>query len=229
MGNIATYRSIRQDSQNIFWIMADGSGTEERLTAEDFRQNPTSWSRDGQLLAFYQTPGVGGVGDRDIWIMPVDGDREPWPFLQTPFNEAAPRFAPDGRRVAYVSDESGRQEVYVQLFPGPGGRRQISAEGGGDPVWSRNGQELFYMNGNQMIAVDIETEPTFITGAPTLLFEGRFQQSTGGRIAPYDVTADGQRFLMIQDVANSDSEAEPAQINIVLNWFEELKERVPVP
>ena len=228
-GQYATYRSIRQDSQNIFWIMADGSGTEERLTAEDFRQNPTSWSRDGQLLAFYQTPGVGGVGDRDIWIMPVDGDREPWPFLQTPFNEAAPRFAPDGRRVAYVSDESGRQEVYVQLFPGPGGRRQISAEGGGDPVWSRNGQELFYMNGNQMIAVDIETEPTFITGAPTLLFEGRFQQSTGGRIAPYDVTADGQRFLMIQDVANSDSEAEPAQINIVLNWFEELKERVPVP
>ena len=122
-----------------------------------------------------------------------------------------------------MSNESGRQEVFVQPFPGPGGKRQISTEGGNQPVWERNGQELFYRNGNQMMAVDITTERTFSAGTPRLLFEGNFQASSAS-IANYDVTPDGQRFLMIQ-VGAPDSGA--TQINVVLNWFEELKQRVP--
>ena len=133
-------------------------------------------------------------------------------------------FSPDGNWLAYVSNESGRQEVFVQPFPGPGGKRQISTEGGNQPVWERNGQELFYRNGNQMIAVDITTAPTFSAGTPKLLFEGNFQASSAS-IANYDVTPDGQRFVMVQ---RSEQEQEAVtQINVVLNWFEELKQRVP--
>ena len=226
-GEYVTYRGGNRD---LFWTRADGSGAEEQLTTEgDIQHNPTSWSPDGQFLAHSQNPGVGGVGDRDIWIMPLDGDREPSPFLQTRFNEAAAMISPDGSWLAYVSDESGRNEVYVLPFPGPGGKAQISTEGGGDPQWARDGQELFYLNGNQMMAVDIETDPAFTAGTPSLLFEISFRPSLGGRNAPYDVTADGQQFVMVQEIGIADSEVEPPQINIVQNWFEELKERVPVP
>ena len=133
-------------------------------------------------------------------------------------------FSPDGLWLAYVSDESGRSEVNVQPYPGPGGKRQISTEGGSQPVWARNGQELFYRNGNQMMAVEITTDPNFSPGTPRLLFEGDFQMGTVSR-ANYDVTLDGQRFVMLQQVG-PDSGA--TQINVVLNWFEELKQRVPV-
>jgi len=125
--------------------------------------------------------------------------------------------------MAYVSNESGRAEVYVQPYPGPGAKRQISTEGGNEPVWARDGEELFYRNGDQMMAVEVTTEPTFSASTPRLLFEGNFQPSSGN-LANYDVTPDGQRFVMIQ-LGGTDSEA--SQINVVLNWFEELKQRVP--
>ena len=227
-GQYASYRSIRAGTGNMFWIPADGSGIEEPLTTGDFtQQNPSSWSRDGQFLAFYQIPGVGGSGDRDLWIMPLEGDREPRPFLQTPFNEAAPNFSPDGQWLAYVSNETGSNEIFVRPYPGPGEQRQISTEGGGGPIWGRNGEELFYMNDNQLFAVDIDAEPDFIAGAPRLLFEDRFRPSTGN-VASYDVTPDSERFVMIQDAASSNVEAQPDQINVVLNWRQELLDRVPV-
>ncbi len=200
-GQYVAYRSIPEENNFLFWKRADGSGTEEQLTTGAPRQNPTSWSPDGQLLAFFQSPGLGGDGDRDIWMMPLDGDREPRPFLETPFNELVAMFSPDGRWVAYVSDESGRNEVYVLPFPGPGGKRQISTEGGGYPQWARDGRELFYLNDLQMMAVDIETEPGFTAGTPRLLFEGGFVSRAGGPYPVYDVSADGQRFLMVQEVA----------------------------
>ncbi len=228
-GQYVAYRSIPEGDNILFWTRADGSGTEEQLTTGASRQNPTSWSPDGQLLAFFQSPGVGGDGDRDIWMMPLDGDREPRPFLETPFNELVPMFAPDGRWVAYVSDESGRNEVYVLPFPGPGGKRQISTEGGGYPQWARDGQELFYMNDLQMMAVDIETEPGFMAGTPRLLFEEGFVSRAAGPFTVYDVSADGQRFLMVGDATSTDGEAGSPKIIIVQNWFEELTERVPVP
>ena len=157
-------------------------------------------------------------------MLPLEGEREPQPFLQTPFDETAAVFAPNGRWLAYVSNESGRNEIFVQPFPGPGGKWQISTGGGTEPVWSRNGLELFYRNGNQMMAVEIATEPNFSPGTPKMLFEGgNFQAAVMSR-AHYDVTPDGQRFVMLQQVA---PDSAPTQINVVLNWFEELKQRVP--
>ena len=102
-------------------------------------------------------------------------DRKAQPFLRTPFNEAAPRFSPDGRWLAYISDESGRYEIYVQPYPGPGGKWQISTEGGTEPVWNPNGRELFYRNGDKMMAVDIATQPGFSAGKPRMLFEGQYE------------------------------------------------------
>ena len=158
----------------MFWKPADGSGTEERLTTSQYPQVAQSWSPDGKVLAFHEVHPTTG---RDIWLLPLEGDRKPRPFLQTSFNERVPMFSPDGRWLAwlaYVSDESGREEVYVQPFPGPGGKWQISTEGGSEPVWARNGRELFYRNGQKMIAVEITARPTFAAARPRLLFEAPY-------------------------------------------------------
>ena len=110
----------------------------------------------------------------------------------------------------------------MQPFPGPEGKWQISTEGGTEPVWARNGRELFYRNGDKMMAVDITTEPTFQAGTPRVQLEGTFRLVAGTQGANYDVSLDGQRFLMVQG-----SDANLTQLNVVLNWFEELKQRVP--
>jgi serine/threonine-protein kinase len=149
--------------------------------------------------------------------------RKAQPFLQTPFNESAPRFSPDGRWLAYISDESGRYEIYVQPYPGPGGKWQISTEGGTEPAWNPNGRELFYRTGDKMMAVDIATKPGFTVGKPRMLFEGQYEV-TPGAFPSYDVSSDGQRFLMLK--SSESAQAAPTQINVVLNWSEELKQKV---
>ncbi len=226
-GKRVTWRSERERVLgNLFWKLADGTGAVERLTTSEFRQNPGSWSPDGQFLAFHQQPSVGpSPTNRDIWILPLEGERKPQSILQTQFNELAPVFSPDGRWLAYVSDESGRNEIYVRSFPKvEEGKWQISTDGGVEPRWVANGRELFYRNenGDQMMAVNITTEPTFRPGTPRLLFEGVYTRSQGGS-AFYDVTPDGQRFVMVQ----AQQGAAQAQINVVQNWFEELKRLVP--
>jgi Tol biopolymer transport system component len=178
-----------------------------------------SWSPDGQMLAYFE---VNPDTQRDIWVLRM-GDRKAQPFLRTRFDEAVPQFSPDGRWLAYISNESGRYEIYVQAFPGPGGKWQISTEGGTEPAWNRNGHELFYRSGDKMMAVDIATLPSFSVGKPKILFEGRYD------LAPfpstnYDVSPDGQRFLMVKP---SEQEAAATQIIVVQNWFEELKQKVP--
>jgi serine/threonine-protein kinase len=132
-------------------------------------------------------------------------------------------FSPDGRRLAYVSGESGRAEVYVVSYPGPGGKWQISNDGGGEPVWARSGRELFYRNGDKMMAVDIATEPSFSAGKPKLLFEGRYNRGRWGGHPNYDVTPDGRRFLMVK--GRSREQDAPNQLNVVQNWLDELKRR----
>jgi serine/threonine-protein kinase len=134
-----------------------------------------------------------------------------------------PQFSSDGHWLAYVSDESGHREIYVQPYPGPG-KWQISTEGGTEPVWNHNGRELFYRSGDKMMAVDIATQPSFTAGKPRMLFEGQYLPTT--TTPPnYDVSADGQRFLMLKSVEQA--QTAPTQINVVLNWFEELKQKVP--
>jgi Tol biopolymer transport system component/tRNA A-37 threonylcarbamoyl transferase component Bud32 len=220
-GKRVAFNSGREGPSNIFWQLADGSGGLERLTTGAYVQSPHSWSPDGRFLAFIEVNPSTGV---DIWVLPLS-DRKVQPFLRTQFTEGAPRFSPDGRWLAYVSDESGRFEVYVQLYPGPGGKWQISTEGGDEPVWNPSGRELFYRSGERMMAVDIATQPSFTAGKPRLLFKGQYVP-TATTPANYDVSPDGQRFLMLKSEEQSSFSA-PTQIVVVQNWFEELKRRVP--
>jgi serine/threonine protein kinase/Tol biopolymer transport system component len=219
-GKRIAFESAKEGPPNLFWQLADGSGGLERLTTSEYVNAPFSWSPDGQLLAFIEVNPTTGF---DIWVLRLS-DRKAQPFLRTRFNETAPRFSPDGRWLAYVSDESGRFEIYVQPYPGPGGKWQISTEGAMDPVWNPNGRELFYRSGNKMMAVDIATQPSFVAGKPRMLFEGPYVLPSVP-ISNYDVSPDGQRFLMLKP--SEAGEAAPTQINVVLNWFEELKRRVP--
>jgi len=212
--------SSAKGALNIFWQLADGSGGIEQLTTSEFIQAPVSFSRDGQLLCFLEINPATGF---DIWVLQVR-DHKAQPFLRTPFNESAPQISPDGRWLAYISTESGRYEIYVQPYPGPGGKWQISTEGGTEPVWNPNGRELFYRAGNKMMAVEILTQPSFVAGKPRMLFEGPYLP-TPLTNPNYDVSPDGQRFLMLKP--SESAEAAPTQINVVQNWFEELKRRVP--
>jgi hypothetical protein len=159
----------------------------------------------------------------DIWYLTLDGEKATHPFLQTPFHDAGGVLSPDGRFLAYRSDESGKLEVYVRAFPGPGGKWQISNDGGLQPVWARSGREIFYRNGDKMMAVPVDTESAFQAGRPIQLFERKFALPLLF-IAEYDVAPDGEHFVMLQD-----TEFWPTQIHIVQNWFEELKTRVPSP
>jgi serine/threonine-protein kinase len=219
-GKRIAFYSNKDGPTNIFWQLADGSGGLERLTTSNFIHVPTSFSSDGQLLAFHEAnPDTGN----DMWVLRLS-DRKTQPILRTPFDEGAPRFSPDGRWLAYVSNESGRNEIYVQPYPGPGGKWLISTEGGMEPVWNPNGRELFYRSEKKLMAVDITTKPSFAVGKPHTLFEGPYVQAVLP-IFNYDVSPDGQRFLMIKPVEQE--HAAPSQINVVLNWFEELKRRVP--
>jgi Tol biopolymer transport system component len=219
-GKRIAFVSNKEGQLNIFWQLADGSGGLERLTTSEYLNAPMSWSPDGQLLAFSE---VNPATGRDIWVLRLS-DRKAQPFLRTPFDEGAPAFSPDGRWLVYVSNESGRNEIYVQSYPDQRGKWQISTEGGTEPTWNRNGRELFYRTGDKMMAVDIATQPGFAAGRPRMLFKRQYQPSPVMR-ANYDVSADGQRFLMLKP--SEQAQAATTQINVVLNWFEELKRRVP--
>jgi eukaryotic-like serine/threonine-protein kinase len=220
-GKRIVFRSNKDGPNNLYWQLADGSGGLERLTRSQYTQNMTSWSGDGQSLAFFEN---NPTTLRDILVFRVN-DRKAQPFLATHFNEGGASFSPDGRWIAYVSNESGRPEVYVQPYPGPGGKWQISSDGGAEPLWNRNGRELFYRNGKKMMTVEITTQPAFAANKPNMLFERDYAASefpaTG---IAYDVSSDGQRFLMVKE---SDQAAAATQINVVLNWFEELKRLAP--
>ena len=219
-GKRIAFTSRTDGPLNVFWQLADGSGGLERLTTSEYNHTPMSWSPDGQLLAFGEVNPSTGF---DILVLRM-GDRTAQPFLRTPFNESSPRFSPDGRWLAYASDESGRQEIYVQPYPGPGGKWPISADGGREPVWNHNGRELFYRGGDKMMVVDVATQPGFAAGKPRVLFEGPYELTVF--TAPnYDVSSDGRRFLMLK--RSEQGAAALTQINVVLNWSEELKRRLP--
>jgi len=203
----------RLDDMALHWMPVDGSAEAEPLTTKD-RRFPISVSRDG--LVAYVTPGG------DIGVLPLEGERVPEPVLTSQYRETSPQFSPNGRWLAFSSNRSGQFEVYVKPYPGQGGIVPISTDGGLEPVWARNGEELFYRNGRKMMVVPVQMEPAFKAEKPELLFEGSYLYSITNLSTNYDVTPDGQRFVMVQG-----AEVEQTQINVVLNWFEELKQVVP--
>jgi serine/threonine-protein kinase len=202
----------------LYWKAADGTGQAERLTTSPTNHAALSFSPDGKSLVFLQ--------GTNLYVLSMEGERTSQPLFQSQFRERLGMISPDGHWIAYESNESGRQEVYVRPFPNvEEGKWQISRDGGTEPVWAPRGQELFYRNGGAMMVVGIKTEPTFTGGSPVVLFTGRY--TSGRPVANYDISPDGQRFLMIK--AAEEEEGQQGQINVVLNWFEELKRLVPTP
>jgi eukaryotic-like serine/threonine-protein kinase len=229
-GKSVTYGSAAGGNENLVVRAADGSGSVEPLTTSRKLQYAAAWSpSDHALLFVEQDPDF----LLDIMVMPASGDRRPHPLVQTRFTEAYPDLSPDGRWLAYASDESNRTEVYVQPYPGPGPRQQVSPNGGTGPAWSHDGRELFYTTtqsiGGQatltrMMAVPVTLRPTFTAAEPRQIFEGRYGATAG--IRSYDVTADGRRFLMVQQKERPPAAA--AEMILVQNWLEEVRTRVPV-
>jgi eukaryotic-like serine/threonine-protein kinase len=214
--------TFRSPPFNLDWMPADGSGAPQRLMTSENLPLPGSWSPDGQVLAFSEQDPTTGW---DIWTLRLDGEPKPQPFLRTKSNEDAPMFSPDGHWLAYQSDESGRYEIYVRPFPGPGGKWQISTEGGTEPVWAKNGRELFYRSANKMMAATVESKPLFAASKPRQLFEGLYDGGAFDFEPNYDVAPDGQRFLMLEPTEQA--KATPQQINVVLNWSDELRRLAP--
>ena len=219
-GTRIVYRGTRTGSRNLWWKTVDDAKGEERLTTSEGVQTPGSFSGDGQWLVYYDSDPATGF---DVVALPVGGDRKPRAIVKTPFAEQYPRLSSDGHWLAYVTNESGRNEVMVQSFPEAGARTQISTSSGTEPVWSRDGRELFYLNGDAMMAVEVKTSPAFSAGAPRLLFEGRYILSPNG-VASYDVSADGKRFLRVQPLH---PDPPTHEIQVTVNWFEELKRIAP--
>jgi serine/threonine-protein kinase len=216
-------RVLYASNTDLFVKSADGTGEAGRVVSGLNAPVPYSWSTDGKSLLF-----VMGAPS-DIFLLTLAGGAKPQPLIQTPFTETRPSLSPDGRWIAYHSNESGRNEVYVQPFPDVRqGRWQISADSGDSPVWSSNGRQLFYRRGGAiggtLMAVTVEAGQAFRPGTPTTLFEGTYS-ATSGRA--WDLAPDGRRFLMVKDETAQTSLA--GSVVIVQNWFEELKRLAPAP
>jgi Tol biopolymer transport system component len=214
-GRWITANSLREGRVNLFSYAVDGSGAEVRMTTGDRPHWGAVWSPDGRFMAFVETHPQNAW---DIWVLEPGEEERPRAFLTTPVNEVGPFFSPDGRWLAYSSDGSGRDEVYVTAFPEAGARVQVSTDGGLQPLWDPDGRTIYYRDGDRMMAVPITFLPTLEVGKPEVLFSGSFE-GADRYIQGYDITADGERFLMVA--------ADPGKIVVVLNWFEELKRLVP--
>lgn len=219
-GARSVFRSARNGRFDLFEKPSDAAGDEQPLLVTPQDKAPTDWSPDGRVLLFAaQDPKTAS----DLWGLPLVGDRKPFPLVQSRFEEVGGQFSPDGRWVAYASDETGRYEIYIRPFPGPGGKWQVSIAGGIHPRWGPDGREIFYLGpDNRLIAVPIEVSAdgrALSPAAPVGLFATRM--ATGGNApaagyasrAQYAVTRDG-RFLMNVEA----DDAAPAPITVVLNW-----------
>ena len=226
-GQRVLFSSAREGPSNIYSKAADGTGGVERVTTSDGNQTPLSWSADGQSLVIYDFSN----GQGDLALVSFGAENETEGLIETQGADIHGEVSPDGRWMAYASNESGQFEVYVRPFPDvDDGRWQISRDGGTSPVWAPDGQELFFRAaaaGSDVMVVAVETEPTFSPGNPEILFSAPYRISGPGRGRPWDVAADG-RFLMVREsAAGQNTEATP-RIVMVQNWFQELSERVPV-
>jgi eukaryotic-like serine/threonine-protein kinase len=234
-GNRIVFRSSRGGGfGGVYWKSAAGIGEDELLASKPDRTIlPWSFSRDGKTLALMELS-IAPLG-LDIGILSMEGKREIKELLQEKNLELEPKISPDGRYMAYQSDESSKGEIYVRSFPDVNkGKWQVSNSGGHSPLWSPDGRELFYHSGDTIMAVDVETAPTFKRGNPKTLFQGTYSSAPFQKVVstPWDIHPNGKKFLMIKPAASASATptaASPQQkITIVVNWIDELKQRVPV-
>jgi hypothetical protein len=210
-GRRIAFSADHEGTFDIYAKNADGSGTEELLLKGEGSEFPDDWSLDGRFL-LYET-----MSPRDLWALPLAGDRKPIPVAQGEFNEMQGRFSPDGKWVAFSSNETGRYEVYAQPFPPTGAKWQVSTNGGVQPQWRRDGKELYYLGPDRrLMAVEIQTAAGFQAGAPQALFQWMVS-GLGAVRNGYVASADGRRFLVIKPLPD------PAPITVVLNWVTGLK------
>ena len=216
-GNRIAFQSVRRGVQNLYWKLSSGAGTDDLLLETDQNKAPTDWSSDGRFLLFRSLDPQTGF---DLWVLPVSGDKKPFPFLKSASEEREGQFSPDSKWIAYQSNESGRSEIYVQPFPGTGGKFQISANGGAQPRWNKNGKEIFYVSlDSKMMSAPVKLSPdgqSLETGTPAVLFPVRI---AGGPLSgifrqQYAVSSDGQRFLV--NLAAAEGAASP--ITLIYNW-----------
>jgi serine/threonine protein kinase len=213
-GSRIVFASDRGGSFSLLEKPASGQGDEKLLLkSDDGRIIASDWSRDGKYIAYSHR----GKEGWDIFVLPTSGDGKPMPVVHTPFTEIFPTFSPDGRFIAYQSNESGRAEIYVQTFPNPGGKWQVSTEGGVDTSWRADGKKLFYRAPDQkLMEVDVQATGAFQAGIPRPLFPARVP--SGLNRNRYTATADGQRYLFVAPLGRDAM----TPTTVVLNWFAEL-------
>jgi len=221
-GSSIIFASNSEGHSDLYQKSSNGATDEKPLLKSSDNKYPNSWSRDGHFL-LYTVEGTGVKAA--LWVLPLDGDKKPFPFLRTEFNEAIGRFSPDGHWVAYESDESGRMEIYVRPFSPnasattsvSGGKWLISTGGGTEPRWRGDGKEMYYLSPDgRLMAVEVTTSPVFQAGVPKVLFQTTIRNETVNR---WDITADGKRFLLTAQGVQS----EQAPFTVVLNWSSLLK------
>ena len=217
-GSRVAFMSRRGGSGDIYTVPSDGSGRAERLLGGSRTQIPVSWSSQG-VLAFYE---IGDITQRDIWVVDVENGTDPVLFVATPANELSPRFSADGNFLAYVSNETGQNEIYVRPYPPPGPVTAVSIDGGSEPVWSRDGTELYYRHGDSIMSVPVSTDSGFRVGSPREVLVEPPLPGAGGN-PNYDVFPDG-RFLVRHAAPGTSID----RVRLVLNWHEELRELVPI-
>jgi hypothetical protein len=223
-------RSGEEDVSGLFWKNADGTGQDESLSLLPGPTiTPYCWPSAGQTIVGVD---VTAEWEEHLAMLSMEGDYTKKILLGRASIERSPKISPDGRWMAYTSNVSSREEVYVRPFPEVDkGRWQISTSGGAAPLWSPDGRELFYLNGGEVMAVSLKTDPSFEPiGTPQILFRGNFVGPVTGEGTPWDIHPKSKKFLMIKPGESADDESaeNPRRIIIVLNWFEELKDRVPV-
>jgi len=225
-GRRIIFKSGRAGAANLFWQLADGSGTPERLLASPEGQTPKTVSPDGKRVVFTATNDQ--TSANDIHSLVLDGKPRTEPLIQTAFFKNDPSISPDGHWRGYESMEGRFQEVYVRPFPNVNdGQWQVSTAGGQQPQWGRDGRELFYLDRSGFLTVvQVETKPTFTYSKPNTLLDTRYYASNGPWT--YDISPDGQRFLMVKDSGPRDPTATPASMIVVEHWFAELKQRVSI-
>lgn len=216
-GTRIAWSSNREGAFQIYQKLASGVGQEELLLKSDVVINPQSWSEDGRFILYTR---VDPKTNNDVWVLPLEGNRQPYPFLQTPFFEGKACFSPDGRWIAYQSNDQGRPQVSVQTFPASGGKWVVSTNGGFLPHWRGDGNELVYISAdNKLMAVEVKLGSSFEAGVQKALFDLAPVRAAVSKGIGYIVTADGQRFLFVSEA----EETATLQYTVVVNWAAEMK------
>jgi Tol biopolymer transport system component len=214
-GDHIVFASTRGGTLDLYRRSVSGSGPDELLLTSDTAKHSEAWSPDGRFLTYSS---LEPKTKYDVWLLPLVGEQKPQPFLHSQFSEGQSQISPDGRWIAYTSFESNRMEVYVRAFPAGAGQWQVSTSGGGDPRWRRDGKELFYIAANGILmTVAVESGRVFTPGIPQPLFDTRINHLWDDARNHYDVSLDGQRFLVATPIDNLGS----LPLTVVVNWKNE--------